>query len=258
MISMPAIPTGTARPIRVNNQLGTRRKSYLEWIHDRYPTFEPKNDYEIISIVENHYSGPESELRSALDGQFLLDIKFYMGLESLEAVARMHPAETDRAVQSFIRHAQEILDAPEALARAKPGPDTPNVFCRAIPNSPYAIRLFPGLLAQNEWFMDFIDAWTGETVNAPPGFQIYSARDSGPLPWLGGHVTIVRPIEGFRVGEGVSEAGVGTETFVLRDGQTCLLKRRGHKDVLFRVPMRAMGLHSVRAQVDQLDFPELV
>lgn len=74
------------------------------------------------------------------------------------------------------------------------------MLCRAIPDSPYAIRLFPGLLAQNEWCMDFVDSRTGDAVNTPPGFQIYSARDSGTLPWLGGDVNLVRPIERFRGG----------------------------------------------------------
>ncbi|KAM5536978.1 hypothetical protein V8D89_009307 [Ganoderma adspersum] len=252
---MSTTSTATARP---TTRLGTRRESYLEWTRERYPTFEPKNDYEIISIVESNCSAPESELRSLLDKQLLLDIKFAVGLESLEAIARMHPAEADRTLQRFVWHARTILDAPGTLTREKPSPWTPNVFCRAIPNSPYAIRLFPGLLAQNEWCMDFVDMQTGDAVNAPPGFQIYSARDSGTLPWLGGHVNIVRPIEGSPRGTEVRNAlGEATETFVLRDGQICLLKRKGHREVLFQVPMRAAGL-LVRAQVDELDFPRQV
>ena len=133
------------------------------------------------------------------------------------------------------------------------------MLCRAIPNSPYAIRLFPGLLAQNEWCMDFVDSRTGDAVNTPPGFQIYSARDSGTLPWLGGDVNLVRPIEAFRGGTDVPNAPrEATETFVLRDGQMCLLRRKGHRDVLFQVPMRAQILDLVRAQVDELDFPRQV
>lgn len=110
--------TMSAATVRPTPRLGsTRRESYLEWIRERYPTFKPENDYEIVSLVQGNCSAPESELRSLLDKQLLLDIKFALGLESLEAVMLLHPAEADRAFQRFIWHARTILDAPGTLAR---------------------------------------------------------------------------------------------------------------------------------------------
>ncbi len=66
--------------------------------------------------------------------------------------------------------------------QTKPAAGSANVLCNAIPNSPYSIRLFPGLLAQHEWGMDFVDTGTGEPVGLPPGFRIYSADESGAMP----------------------------------------------------------------------------
>ena len=67
-------------------------------------------------------------------------------------------------------------------------------------------------------------------------------------------------IHSFERSFGFSEADVlpGAEMFVLRDGQTCPLKRPGHRDVQFRVPVRAEGLNVAQPDVDRLDFPELV
>ena len=67
-------------------------------------------------------------------------------------------------------------------------------------------------------------------------------------------------IHSFERSLGFSEADIppGAEKFVLRDGQTCLLKRPGHRDVQFKVPVRTEGLNVTQPDVDRLDFPELV
>ena len=49
----------------------------------------------------------------------------------------------------------------------------------------------------------------------------------------------------------------GTEKFVLRDGTTYVLKRRGHKPLRFKVPVRVKPV--ARApEMDELVFPESI
>ncbi len=71
-------------------------------------------------------------------------------------------------------------------------------------------------------------------------------------------MTQVRPFEGFRRGHAEVHAQAGAETFVLRDGQTCLLRRKGHREVLSKVPVRAEVLSMALRRADPLDFPEMV
>ncbi len=106
----------TVRPQATRIRLGTRRESYLAWLRDRYPAFEPQNDYEVVSIVESDYSGSASELREAMDKQLLLDIMGAAGLDSLEAVAGMDVAAAARITEGFLWQAKSILDAPVAVS----------------------------------------------------------------------------------------------------------------------------------------------
>ena len=61
---------------------------------------------------------------------------------------------------------------------------------------------------------------------------------------------------------GYSSANIpsGEEKFVLRDGQTYVLKRPGHRDLRFRVPVRTDGLEIADSARDEdcLRFPEYV
>ena len=139
-------------------------------------------------------------------------------------------------------------------------PGAPNAFCRDVPNSPYAIRLVPGLLAQCEWLMDFVDMRTWSPAGPPPEFQICSPRDGGAMFGVHCGLKLVLPLgseHALRAQGSGDHAGV--ETFVLRDGQACMLRRgKDHVDVVFRVPVRAEGLNLIMEKAYQLDFPELV
>ncbi|KAI1781861.1 hypothetical protein LXA43DRAFT_1078154 [Ganoderma leucocontextum] len=217
----------------------TQGESYLDFLRDKHPTFEPKNDYEILTAVGSNYCGPESELR----------LMFAVGLRDLDDVARMDSAKVARTTERFIERARSILDQlAGSITGMKPKPGTVNIFCRPIPNSPYSIRLFPGSIAQREYCLDFVDKKTGKPVSSPLGFELWSSiPDSGATSWLGGVMTRM-PYLG----------KAGAEKFVLRDGQTYVLKRLGHKDVQFKVPVRTDGLNLTKPEVDRLDFPEMV
>ncbi|KAI1782192.1 hypothetical protein LXA43DRAFT_906514 [Ganoderma leucocontextum] len=233
---------------------GTRRESYLDWIRDKYPSFEPRDDYEILTLVGSNYRGPESGIRSWLDNQLKIDLAFAKGFRFAEDVT--DPETIARGTQRFIERASALLNMRGSITGVKPKPGTRNVFRRPIPNSPYSIRLFPGSVAQREYCLDFVHTKTGEPVNSPPGFEIWAAVENA-IPWLGGGTTRIRSLE-HRLGFSAASILPGAEKFVLQDGQTCLLKRPGHKDLQFKVPMRAEGLNLARLDVEQLHFPELV
>lgn len=51
----------------------------------------------------------------------------------------------------------------------------------------------------------------------------------------------------------------GAEKFLLHDGQHCLLRRPGHRDVRFRVPIRRrLRVEAAPVDADVLDFPEYI
>ena len=52
----------------------------------------------------------------------------------------------------------------------------------------------------------------------------------------------------------------GAEKFLLMDGQTCLLKRPGHRDLWFTIPLRAAAMQAADAgqDVDEIDFPQMI
>ena len=141
----------------------------------------------------------------------------------------------------------------------KPKPGAANVFCRPIPNSPYSIRLFPGAIIHREYCLDFVRTKTREPVNSPSDYQIWSAPET-TTPWLGTvGMMRIRSLEN-SFGFSAVNTPAGTEKFVLRDGQTYVLRRPGHRDLRFKVPVRADGLETVQSarDEDRLQFPEYV
>ena len=94
----------TVRPLQPRP--GTRRETYLAWLHERYPTFEPRNDYELVSIVETNFCGPVSELRATMDNQLTLDTVFAAGFQNLEDAGRISVARAADIKKWFISQAK--------------------------------------------------------------------------------------------------------------------------------------------------------
>lgn len=105
--------------------------------------------------------------------------------------------------------------------------------------------------------MDFVDTATQEAVNSPFEFELW-AVPSLDAPWLGMPSGRLQSLErNFHVAQ--DKILLGEEKWVLRDGQTCLLKRPGKKDVMFSVPKRKVNPSpAIECDVDILDFPKEV
>lgn len=105
--------------------------------------------------------------------------------------------------------------------------------------------------------MDFVDTATQEAVNSPFEFELW-AVPSLDAPWLGMPSGRLQSLErNFHIAQ--DKILLGEEKWVLRDGQTCLLKRPGKKDVMFSVPKRKVNPSpAIECDVDILDFPKEV
>ena len=133
------------------------------------------------------------------------------------------------------------------------------MYMRKIPGSEYSVRLFPGCYSLREWGMDFVRTATGEAVNRPFKFELWAVPNpKGPATQMGcGRLT------SFEESFGIARDKIrpGEEKFLLRDGDTCLLKRPGEKDIRFTVPIRPLPSSpeaeaKEEPEVIELDFPE--
>ncbi|KAI0323358.1 hypothetical protein GY45DRAFT_1376379 [Cubamyces sp. BRFM 1775] len=124
---------------------------------------------------------------------------------------------------------------------------------RPLPDSNYSIRLFPGNPYNSEYCMDIVDTATGQPVNSPFEFELWVVPNL-KSPWLSMPSGRIRSLERCF---GIAQHDIlpGEEKWLLRDGQTCLLKRPGKRDVQFTVPMRKELQPAFVYDVDVLDFP---
>ena len=100
--------------------------------------------------------------------------------------------------------------------------------------------------------MDFVHSATGKPVNSPFKFELWSVSNAlTPYP-----PSRIKSLEqSWSTHE--RKVAAGEEKFILKDGMTCVLKRPGHKDLRFRVPIRVTAMVS-SDDVDVLDFPSVV
>ncbi|RPD77305.1 hypothetical protein L226DRAFT_483785 [Lentinus tigrinus ALCF2SS1-7] len=214
----------------------------MEIMRKQLPDFEPRNDFDIMMLGTTRYSGARAKLETWLDEQLAIHIN------------------TRGSYEVVMEQTREALAMPSStITGLKPLGSECGVFLRPIPHSSYSIRLFPGCLEAREYCLDFINTRTGLPVNSPFKFELWAIPNPS-LPWIGGSFERVVAMERM-FGFSKDEAPPGEETFLLRDGQTYLLKRPGRKDVRFTVPVRRRPLAAAAAQVDevdQLDLPESV
>ena len=100
--------------------------------------------------------------------------------------------------------------------------------------------------------MDFVHSATDKPVNSPFKFELWSVPNSMvPCPSMR-----IRSLER-SWGVAPAELVAGEEKFVLKDGMTCVLRRPGHRDLRFTVPIRVAAVASFM-DVDVADFPAVV
>ncbi|KAI0364690.1 hypothetical protein BV20DRAFT_1057041 [Pilatotrama ljubarskyi] len=212
------------------------RETLLEQIYVNFPGIQPRTDWEIIKLGTSRFEGTPAEIYAWLDESY--------------AYERSYNEDVDACVQ-------RLLGTPVALTGRKPGPDDKLVYTRPIPDSKYSIRLFPGAHDAAEYCMDFVETATGQPVNSPFEYELWSVPNPD-TPWLTAVMTMqLRTIESAHRLK-PEDIRPGTEKFVLRDGQTCMLIRPGKRPVRFTVPVRPLPQSGLPEEdVDVFDFPKI-
>ncbi|KAI0715489.1 hypothetical protein C8T65DRAFT_573064 [Cerioporus squamosus] len=207
------------------------RALYLSRILKRFPNFKPRHDFDILAI--GRYQGPEKGVYAWLDQQL---------------------AWQGASARSAIEAARNMLSAEGVVTGMKPNPGDANVFMRPIPHSPYSLRLFPGSPSLKEYCLDFVETATGQPVNSPFEFELWSTGRSS-IP----HVCGAARLRSLECSWGYSQKDIspGQEKFVLRDGMKCVLKRPGHSPLRFTVPTRLTN-ESDSSDADDVDFPRYI
>ncbi|OJT10713.1 hypothetical protein TRAPUB_12745 [Trametes pubescens] len=178
----------------------------------------PRNDYELMMLGSRKREGTTAELRAWVDDQLRIDTQL---CSSQDAV--------------FASATQSLNNIVGQTGR-KPRPNRDIVHTCPIPESKFSIRLWPGNPYVNEYCMDFVNTTTKEAVNSPFDFELWAVPDPD-APWLAMPSGRLNSLESnFHIPQ--HKIVPGAEKWVLRDGQTCLMKRPGKKDVFFRVPVR--------------------
>ncbi|KAI0759380.1 hypothetical protein BD413DRAFT_597982 [Trametes elegans] len=175
----------------------------------------------------------------------------YRGVTPSE-IARRLKVKFDYVVQrcgtspaQVVDEARRTLDRVADVTGLKPLPShTRYVRIRPIADSDYSMRLWPGSITGSEWCLDFVHSKTLEPKNAPFIFELWAVAVGDPIaintaPWLPLDVVGER-LKSLEHGFGMKPEQIpeGEEKFVLRDGQTCMLKRPGRRAIRFTVPNR--------------------
>ncbi|KAI0695268.1 hypothetical protein C8T65DRAFT_584467, partial [Cerioporus squamosus] len=213
----------------------------LRMIGEQYPWFQPRNDFDIYTLGTTKYRGNRAELGTWLDSK----LAKCMGHQG--------------SLENVMDNVRSALNLPSStITGLKPRRTERNVFLRPIPHTSYSIRLFPGCFDAREYCLDFVDTRTGVPVNSPFKFELWVVPDPD-RPWLGSGSARVTSLD-VAFGQRQDEILPGHEKFVLRDGQTCLLKRPGHRDVRFTVPVRRRPVAAAvgAGDVHELDLPASV
>ncbi|KAI0671144.1 hypothetical protein C8Q78DRAFT_1190750 [Trametes maxima] len=217
----------------------TMRELSIQVVRKQFPSYVAQNDWELLELSGLEYQGDESGIHDFLDALL---------------VERVEEAGSYESVMS---NATRVLDDQVECTGMKPNPGDPRVFVQAIPDSQYSIRLFPGSLSNSEYCLDFVDSRTGEPVNSPFKFDLI-CLPSPNAPIGSGPMVGMRPLE-CAFGIEADKIPPGEEKFLFRDGQHCILRRPGLRDVRFTIPKRRRP-QAVLPTPDAhfLEFPEYI
>ncbi|KAI0026829.1 hypothetical protein K488DRAFT_64271 [Vararia minispora EC-137] len=220
----------------------------LEYIAKRgYPDIVPRNDYEVSHLSCGNYK-PQKH------GDFYTWLRIDAQLAC--------PGDVERGKEIVLSRSKARLDLPARMSGFKPIPgDNEDVHIRPIPNSEFSIRIFGKYMEDKQQYgLDFVRTSTGKSENSPFQYDLFTVPDPD--------VQTVRPMMGprsgrlFSVESGLglkpSEIRPGAEKFILFEGACCLLKRKGHRDVYFKVPVRVRQKTPFKYDADILEFQATV
>ncbi|OBZ68526.1 hypothetical protein A0H81_11458 [Grifola frondosa] len=118
----------------------------------------------------------------------------------------------------------------------KPELNDPAVLYVDIPGTDYSIRIWDGGMAsRRQYCIDYFDTRRNTPINKPDGFDIYPVGMSGP-GFLAFNGPLISWEEAMRVEH--QHLRPGAEKFSAPEGSHLALRRHGHPDLVFEVPLR--------------------
>jgi len=138
----------------------------------------------------------------------------------------------------------------------KPLPgDNDDVYIRPIPGSDFSIRIFGKYMEHTRRYgLDFVRTSTGRPENSPFEFELIAVPKQDSELYTLSELSWSRL---YSAEHGMGEQNIlpGEERWILPEGMTCLLRRRGYRNLYFEIPTRQHEItHRVRYEADVLDF----
>ena len=133
-----------------------------------------------------------------------------------------------------------------------------DIRVRPIPGTEFSIRLFgDGMETLYIYGLDFVHKLTGKPVNSPFTFELWAV----PNIKLQQHLAVgqpryrIKPVEN-AFGYFGKDILPGEEKFIVNEGSGVLLKRKGHRDIYFTVPIRPRPKVALKElpNTDMLEF----
>ncbi|KAI0033239.1 hypothetical protein K488DRAFT_85081 [Vararia minispora EC-137] len=212
-----------------------------------YPDITPRNDHELCELSYGNYKPQKhGEFYAWADRQLLFHAKL------------LCPEDIERGKEMALNSCVVLMNKPARMCGFKPIPgDDEDVHIRPIPNSEFSIRLFGKYMEDKRRYgLDFVRTSTGKSENSPFQYDLFTVPN--PDAQTAGPVFGPRSGRLFSMESGLGLRGIdirpGAERFLLSEGMCCLLKRKGHRDVFFKVPIRPRPKEPFEYDADILEF----
>ncbi|KAI0029649.1 hypothetical protein K488DRAFT_33828, partial [Vararia minispora EC-137] len=208
-----------------------------------YPDINPRNDYEVSHLSCGNYK-PQQH------GDFYAWVERQLRIDAQLAC----PEDVERGKEIVLSCSKARFDKPACISGFKPMPgDNEDVHICPIPNSEFSIRLFGKYMEKKRQYgLDFVRTSTGEPENSPFQYDLFTVPDPD-APMMGPRSGRLFSVE-TGLGLKPSEIRPRAEKFIMSEGMCCLLKRKGHRDVYFKVPVRSRPKVPFKYDADILEF----
>ncbi|OJT06183.1 hypothetical protein TRAPUB_2966 [Trametes pubescens] len=221
--AVPSVQAPAPPPVYTFEQ-HIARDVYLDLIRKNYPDLDVANlsDFDLMALSSGAYNGSTAGTQQWLQAE-------------LDAVAELEGGD----VKAILDEATVACNEKVSAIGLKPAIGATNVIIRPVTGTDYSMRLWPA--SEQHWCFDFVHSTTREPKNKPFQFELWAEplETDNQAPWL--PISLLsRRLYSMEFGYGLTDAEIkeGEEKFAFMDGQTCILKRSGHRDIRFTVPNR--------------------
>ncbi|KAI0308984.1 hypothetical protein OF83DRAFT_1180149 [Amylostereum chailletii] len=198
----------------------TYREHFTRIVQKRYPNITPKNDMHLFMLArDTPDKTPEARIER------LAKERTRTGITLAQARKKVLSELNDR------------LEQRATVYGLKPEPGEEEVHYLPLPDTKLDIRVWgKGLAHKHKYCLDFVDKATREPVNSPRDFELWAVPQLN-MWWL---PSFSGKCQSAEVAFGVDRNKIspGQEKYLVTEGASYRLVRKGLKDVFFTIPMR--------------------